>query len=111
MSEDDNNSNGTVRTPYNLDLINHLTCNIMKKYRSELELFGQMTNLTHQKVRSELTSRSVWSLPLVKVTGPEGASSPEEVLPKRTQSNPCSPGFRRKGFKTYLDGTQYIFGR
>ncbi|XP_035828763.1 calcium/calmodulin-dependent 3',5'-cyclic nucleotide phosphodiesterase 1A [Aplysia californica] len=107
------NSPGSKRSPYDLDLLNQLTNNIMKKYGSEFELVSKLTNLKNRpRPKSEqLSSRSVSSLPLVKVTGPDvsdGQGQSMEYLPTRSQSNPCSPRVTRRAFTTCLDGTQYI---
>ncbi|KAI8761285.1 calcium/calmodulin-dependent 3p 5p-cyclic nucleotide phosphodiesterase 1C [Biomphalaria glabrata] len=109
------NNNSCKRSPYNLDLLNHLTNNIMKKYGSEFELISKLTNLKHRRLRPEPTSRSFSSLPLVKVTAaPDMADDVayrDEYVPTQTQSNPCSPRVARRAFATCLDGTQYIIGK
>lgn len=101
---------------YERDVINQLTNNIMKKYHSEFELVNKLTNIKQNNKRNncDLTSRSVSSLPLVRITGPDVAPEDQftgaDYLPTQTQSTPCSPRSVRKGFTTFLDGTQYIIG-
>ncbi|XP_059174734.1 dual specificity calcium/calmodulin-dependent 3',5'-cyclic nucleotide phosphodiesterase 1A-like isoform X4 [Physella acuta] len=102
-------SSSSKRSPYNIDLLNHLTNNLMKKYGSEFELVSKLTNIKHRRPEV-VTSRSVSSLPLVKVTGPDMTCDEnlQEYFPTQTQSNPCSPRVARRAFTTCLDGTQYI---
>lgn len=100
------------RSLYNMDLLNHLTNNLMKKYGSEFELVSKLTNIKHRRPEV-VTSRSVSNLPLVKVTGPDMTCDEnlQEYFPTQTQSNPCSPRVARRAFTTCLDGTQYIIGK
>lgn len=109
------NSIQSKRLPYDLDLFSQLTNNIMRKYVSDFELVNTLANYKRRKLRSSgVTSRSVSSLPLLKVTEPEvpnGQGMVDEYVPTETQSHPCSPRATRKGFTTFLDGTQYIIGK
>ena len=89
------------------EILNQLTNNMMKKYN--LDIVDKLNGLSAFDDEQSSSSRSVSSLPLVKVTGPEDDQD-MTYLPTRSQSNPCSPRPSRRGFTTCLNGTQYIIG-